>query len=332
MAPKKAAGAGKGKAKATNPKVSQDKVSKARPRRAKAASPAAPEPDLPRFRPRRGKAATPKDNPAAQVQARKTAAIKSTTAKAKTTKATTSKAPATKAKARKAKAPKQNKYVRKGDFTNRNNVQFVLTTTAEVKDYQEYDLCKRLVATFKLKQGKQRQVEAGYLVAWIVDKTLTDPDDGSLLWMVEFLTQADLGERDKTSELRRIVNLLYLKNGNPRKAQALKNHQEDLAAEKLIFMDTLLLNDEHRRTGLAQRVINDFHSIVRDDLGASLIVLSPAKGEGSNWCNLTVIQVERCLIRLYEGNSYALWVRGKVDGGVSIMSQVLEEDEDEDDE
>lgn len=218
-------------------------------------------------------------------------------------------------------------------FVSRDGQQTgTLTTTVEVREYPPYEGVKRLQADLSLRprgkgKGKKMrnvQPDPGYFVGWLVDKTLlTDRDKP--WWIQELLYNDALDDDDLTGELRQVFRKLFFKNGNPRKTQGLKHHQEGLEQRRIIPIDTFLLENRWRGTGLAQLALESFHAVMEDELfRVRTMVLSPARLDGSDWGVLNDVEFEERLVRIYEASNYEIWILGArhEPGSMTVMGRV----------
>ena len=145
------------------------------------------------------------------------------------------------------------------------------------------------------------------------------------------------GEGDETKELRAITRMLYTKAGSPRVAVG---RSEQLPHDKLVFIDTFILQDAYRGRGLAQQALRNFHKLVphladhdfadhEDDSerdSETTVVLSPAGSASVRIDNgKSDVEIERGLIRNYGKSGYEVWIQGDegVYGSVTVLGTVV---------
>lgn len=207
----------------------------------------------------------------------------------------------------------------------------VLRTTVDVQHHAKYEACRRLEVDIELEMPGEDPVEIGYLVGWLVDKTMMTPN-GKAAWAMELLKQGKQGTRHKMEELRTSLHEVFRQDGSPRSKVA--DSQESLTMDKLVFIDTLVLEPEYRGTGLAQKAMQSFHNLVRRIIGPQVgaevmlatMILSPAKSRDTKYENdKSAVEVERGLIKSYAKVGYEVWVHGNEnkENTITVMGRTV---------
>lgn len=186
---------------------------------------------------------------------------------------------------------------------------------------QQLNSCLWYEARFSLKgEDAKKGANIGHLYGYVIHKN----EDG--LWIDELIT----GEGGM--EVQEIMRLLYNKAGAVR--QAFTNHTKELSQDRILFIDTLVLDTEYHGTGLAQLAMASFHRLLpRINNGfaySGTAVLSPAASEDfKKESEKSDVEIERALVRSYERSGYMVWVRGEeeVEGSVTVMGRVVGDDE-----
>ncbi|KAK5123947.1 hypothetical protein LTR85_002144 [Meristemomyces frigidus] len=118
--------------------------------------------------------------------------------------------------------------------------------------------------TLKLEAGKQqkataKEVEVGYITAYIIDKDLAQPGvrgAGGRLWVRELLRNAQ-----DPSERAMIFRALYTRVGARR--AGLTQFAEQLKGSKICVVDTLLIKRAYRSgNGIGALAIQSFHTLL----------------------------------------------------------------------
>lgn len=198
-----------------------------------------------------------------------------------------------------------------------------LTVNLESKPWSNFTFCNRLEAKINLHiQGQAEPVEVGYLVAWSIDKT-TKARDGKARWVNTLLQGTPRGQ---ISELGQVLKTLY-NNETGKVDEAIKASSGPLDG-RIVFLDTLKLNGDFHRCGIAQQALDYFHQLLSTeaDIGADTVLLSPARSSDSNWQGLNDVEVEKKLVRMYQREGYQVWLQGDeaVDGSLTIMGKHLD--------
>jgi len=211
-------------------------------------------------------------------------------------------------------------YEQKAEYSKGEHIGTV-TTTVEPKQYSDYDCCRRLqVGIFAQPKGTKKPADAGYAVAWLVDKAIRS-GNGRPTWLEELLEADDAAQNDQTSSLRKFVRALYRKDAGVR--ASMKDYQEALSSDTFVFIDTIKLNDASRGTGIAEVVMRSLSTIARRDLNIGLIVLEPARSGKAKWGSKTDEEVEQSLIGFYGRNEYKVWRQAKSANDVTVMALEL---------
>ena len=206
-----------------------------------------------------------------------------------------------------------------------------LTLILRLRPYTGYKACRRLEVDLDLDVQGEATEEVGYLIGWIVDKTLQSADEREL-WLTELIDQNDYGAGDGTSELRMVTRKLFRKYGEPR--AAVQYHTRALTREKMVFVNTLVLDEVYRGTGIAQEVMTTFHALIREmidpqaaaDKVLASIMLSPAKSSSAAWENgKSDIEAKQGLIESFQKERYEVWIGGPVkkQGSVTVIGRTI---------
>ena len=215
--------------------------------------------------------------------------------------------------------------------------QHTLTTRLEVKRArgdrgQLLDTVHWLEARFSLRAaGERRGENVGHVYAYVVDKTQEDTHHNPL-WLTEILADKDA----EITELRITLGELYDEAGNVR--DQVDEWSEDLQDDHILFVDTLMLDESVRGTGLSEVAMQTFHRTlpyISNGRGyTGTIVLSPAaSGDYRGSSDKSDAEIEAHLIELYQKVGYDLWVKGdeEEEGSVTVMGLVVAEDDADED-
>ena len=201
-----------------------------------------------------------------------------------------------------------------------------LELAVQVQSYTNYQSLRRLEVDIKLKFGKERKKNIGYIVGFLVDKS-------NRCWIDELLYQDNRGDDDLTAELRTIIREVYCKTDKPR---AKVSHFAGLVShEKLLFTDIICLKEGYRSQGVAKAVLPMFHNLVGqlaspatpNTQPRAIALLSPAKSSAVERNNgKDEIEAERGLIRAYmQGSDYHVLIHGPEDkpGSITVMGRLI---------
>ena len=206
-----------------------------------------------------------------------------------------------------------------------------LSVTLNLQQYKGYKACQRFDLDLFLDMPGEDTEEIGYSIGWVVDKAM-QPAKGKKVWIMELLEEDEQGANDETAELRRTIRELFKKSGEPKAKVELL--EQELKLDHMVFIDTLLLEADYRGKGVAQKVVESFHRLVREMIGPeaseeqtlATIILSPAKSGDVDLENeKTEVEIERGLIKAYEKVDYVVWIKGKEDreDTMTVMGRTL---------
>ena len=240
----------------------------------------------------------------------------------------------------------------------KNGIQAgTLNTKIEVEEYADNESLRRLEVEFRLRTGRQTKgPEIGHLIAWLVDTTAANSIRAKQAQISEVLApkdkkkastakgskerKRDEGDEDEDEdeevdvmkELKNTLNVLFTKAGKLR--STVKEYQDELSSSRLIFIDTLFVDEDYRGTGLTQLGMQSLHHLIQyvdlegesEEARPVTIVLSPGASEEHPIPNgKTPVEIERSLIRSYEKSDYKVWIQGDedIEGSVTIMGRVV---------
>lgn len=198
-----------------------------------------------------------------------------------------------------------------------------LTTVVEVEE-SAYRCGVWYEAKFSLKmKDDQETQDIGHLYSYLIDTKVKD-EKGKSLFLSEVLTTSG----DKRWEVERVMQTIFTKAGKVR--AGFKANRAELDSDRLMFIDTLKLDEKYRGKGLAQLALSSYHDLLptlTDPYAFSgTIVLSPAASEDYKKKNSkSDVEIERALIRSYEKSAYEVWLKGKedVEGSITVMGRTI---------
>jgi hypothetical protein len=183
------------------------------------------------------------------------------------------------------------------------------TASLEVRHHYPLDeenptlrCCKSIEASFHVQvhnEGRPRKI--GEILARLVDKTIVGPRGGPL-WKQDLLRRKDTGE-----DVAWVLQQVFNSDGVLR--PAFRGAAEDLEAETMIYLDSLIIESQYRGQGWANWVLQSFHSLLEmiDDqhkIGGCTMLLYPSKIPRCDYGERTDEQVVGSLKRLYGRHGY----------------------------
>lgn len=209
-----------------------------------------------------------------------------------------------------ARAHTEQKYTSKDD-----GASGMLTTRLEVQWECTWECAVFIEARFSLKmEGNARGTNIGHLYAYFVDTSEKD------LFASELLATSG----DDKPDIETSLQTIYTKKGNIR--AAFKAHRANLTKGRLLYIDTLQLQEKYHGKGLAQLAMSSFHKLLpllADPYAFSgTVVLCPAASADYKKENdKSDVDIERALIKSYTKSGYEVWLQGAedVEGSVTVM-------------
>lgn len=204
----------------------------------------------------------------------------------------------------------------------------MLRVDAEVQTHEGYNSLHRLEVGINRKLGREKEyTEIGFMVAWIVDKKVKQPQKKKALWIEELLEQNDAFDSDGTHGLREACQYFYAKSGTPR--AKLSSVHEKLACDKFVYIDYYELYGTYRTKGAGTQpmrlLLELLPKILQKEEGEIVpVMLPPARSESAELNHgRSNADVEAGVIRAYQRNDFEVWIHGRVEGGVTYMGRML---------
>lgn len=182
-------------------------------------------------------------------------------------------------------------------------------------------------------EGDKKPTTIGHVFAFWVDRYPSFVGETRGAWISELLENGPRGDKDKTSELREMVNMIFNKNGSV--SEKFQHVAGSFDAEMLVFIDTLKIDDKYRISGNGvqpfRMALELLPQVLGDDRGQVPCVLrawysNSAIVPGKKYNAKEALNIEAKLKRSYSRNGFEVVYNRdkKVKGDITVMGRLID--------